>query len=134
MLTAITRRVSPAFRSCQLEYLGRQEIDLVKAAGQHARYEACLRELGVHVLSLDADPDLPDSLFVEDAAIVLDEVAIIARPATAARRPEVAAIAQALTPYRTLLWIEQPATMEGGDVIRIGNTLYVGISRRTNER
>ena len=133
MLTAITRCVSPAFRSCQLEYLARQEIDLAQAVAQHSAYEACLRDLGVRVISLPADDALADCVFIEDAAIVLDEVAAITRMGTPSRRPEVEIVADALSAHRPLQWITEPATIEGGDVMRCGRTLYVGLSRRTNQ-
>lgn len=132
MLTAITRRVSPAFSNCQLEYLKRGDIDVSRADAQHRAYESCLEELGVRVVPLDAEPDLPDSVFVEDPAVVVDEVAIIARMGTPARSREAAGLAQALASLRPLEWLQEPATLEGGDVMQAGRTLYVGISRRTN--
>lgn len=132
MLTAITRGVSPAFGSCQLEYLPRREIDVAKASAQHREYEARLRDLGVRVHSLAPDGNAPDSVFVEDPAIVLDEVAILTRMGTDARRKESESLADALAQFRPLRSIREPATLEGGDVMRAGKTLYVGLSRRTN--
>jgi dimethylargininase len=84
------------------------------------------------VVSLPAEPGLPDSVFVEDPAIVLDEIAVIARMGAAERRPEAESLAAALSHYRELRWMAAPATIEGGDVLCVGNTLYVGVSRRTN--
>jgi len=133
MLTAITRGVSPALRSCQLEYLARQEIDLAKAVEQHAAYEACFAGLGVRVVSLAASPDQADSVFVEDAAIVLDEIAVITRMGIPARRTESETIAAALSSFRPLRRIAAPGTIEGGDVMCCGKTLYAGVSRRTNQ-
>jgi dimethylargininase len=132
MLTAITRAVSPAISACELTFLDRSAIDYVRAEAQHRAYEECLRALGARVLSLPALPDLPDSVFVEDPAVVFDEVAVIARPGAASRRPEADSIAAALAPFRPLARIEAPGTLEGGDVIRAGRDLYVGLSRRTN--
>jgi dimethylargininase len=132
MLRALTRQVSPNFAACELTFLDRQPIDVAKAIEQHRAYEACLTELGVHVVSLPADPEFPDSVFVEDAAIVLDEVAIIARPGAESRRGETQSIAQALSPFRGTRYILDPATLEGGDVVHVGNALYVGLSQRTN--
>jgi dimethylargininase len=132
MLTAITRAVSPAISECELTFLDRSPIDYERAASQHRAYEECLRALGARVVSLAALRDLPDSVFVEDPAVVLDEVAVIARPGAASRRPEAEAIAAALAPLRPLARIEAPATLEGGDVIRAGRELYVGLSQRTN--
>src|SRR5437879_3319033 len=132
MLTAVTRRVSPSFRTCQLEYLNRLDIDVKKAARQHRNYEACLADVGVRVVSLEPHPELPDSVFVEDPAIVVDEVAVIARMGTEARRAEAESLAVALSDFRPLKWLTAPATLEGGDVLQAGKTVYVGISRRTN--
>jgi len=132
MLVALTREVSPAIADCELEFLDRQPIDVAMADEQHRQYQSCLAELGVHVEILPAAPDMPDGVFVEDPAIVLDDVAVITRMGAVSRRGESESLAQALAAYRELLRIEDPATLEGGDVMRIGKTLYVGYSRRTN--
>jgi dimethylargininase len=134
MLVAITRAVSPKIGSCELEYFPRVPIDLAKAADQHRRYEECLEELGARVISLPAEPDLPDSVFVEDPAVVVDEIAVIARTAAESRRGEAESLAAALSAFRPLRRIEAPGTVEGGDVIRVGRTLFVGLSHRTNEQ
>ena len=131
-LTAVTRRVSDSFDTCQLEYLNRRRIDVSMAAAQHRDYEACLEQLGVRVVSLKPDASLPDSVFVEDPAIVVDEVAVITRMGTAARRAEAESLARALSDFRPLRWLTAPATLEGGDVMEAGKTLYAGLSRRTN--
>jgi len=132
MLVALTRQVSPAIANCELEFLARQPIDVTLAEEQHRQYQECLADLGARVEILPAEPDLPDSVFVEDPAIVLDEVAVITRMGAVPRRGEADSLARALAGYRELLRIEDPATLEGGDVMRIGKTLYVGYSRRTN--
>ncbi|MCU1338247.1 MAG: Dimethylargininase [Bryobacterales bacterium] len=132
MLRALTREVSPAIASCELEFLDRQPIDLALAEEQHRQYQECLAELGLHVETLPAEPDLPDSVFVEDPAIVLDEIAVITRMGALSRRREVETLARALAPYRELRCIDDPGMLEGGDVMRVGKTLYVGYSRRTN--
>jgi dimethylargininase len=132
MLRALTRQVSSTFAACELTFLERQPIDIVKAMEQHRAYETCLKELGAQVISLPADVSHPDGVFVEDPAIVLDEIAIITRPGAASRRGETESIAQALAPFRELRYIREPATLEGGDVIRVGKTLFVGLSQRTS--
>jgi dimethylargininase len=132
MLTAITRAVSPAFANCELSFVGRQPIDLKVAGAQHRAYEKLLEQLGAQVISLPAEPNLPDSMFVEDPAIVLDELAVIMPLGTDSRRAESASLARALEPFRKLAHITLPATMEGGDILRIDRKLYVGLSRRTN--
>jgi dimethylargininase len=133
MLTAITRAVSPAFVHCELSFIDRQPIDLKIAETQHRGYEKLLETVGARVISLPAEPDLPDSMFVEDPAIVLDELAVIMPLGTESRRPEGASLARALAPYRQLAHVTLPGTMEGGDILRIGRKLYAGRSSRTNE-
>jgi dimethylargininase len=132
MQIAITREISPNINRCELTYLDRRPIDLEAAIRQHALYEECLAALGCTVHRLPAEPGLPDSVFVEDAAIVLDELAVISRPGAESRRPEIHAVARALARYRRLVFIEPPGTLEGGDVLRLGKSLYVGLSRRSN--
>jgi len=132
MLIAITRQISPRFSECELTHLDRQPIDLDLARVQHHEYEVALRDLGCEVISLAAEPDLPDSVFVEDVALVFDEVAIITRPGADSRKPEADSIAQTLKPYRTLFTIESPGTLDGGDVLRVGKTVYIGLSSRSN--
>jgi dimethylargininase len=132
-LTAITRAVSPSMNDCQLAFVERQPIDIGKAVAQHDEYEACLRSLGVAVVSLPALPDLPDAVFVEDPAIVLDDIAIMTRMGAESRRGESASLAEAVARFRPLRWIAEPGTLEGGDVVRIGTTLFVGRSARSND-
>jgi dimethylargininase len=131
-LTAITRAVSPSLADCELTFLARQKIDLAKAVEQHRGYEECLARLGVRIVRLPAEPDLPDSVFVEDAAIVLDELAVITRPGASSRQAETESVADALSDFRPLKFIQPPATIEGGDVMRVDRMLYVGLSARTN--
>jgi len=132
MPIAITRAVSPAINRCELGFLNRQEIDVAKASEQHRGYQALLAELGATVVSLPAEPDYPDSVFVEDPAVVVEEVAIMTRMGAASRRGESQSLASALQAYRPLEWLREPATLEGGDVMRLGRTIYVGVSHRTN--
>jgi len=132
MLTAITRNVSSALAKCELSFIARQPIDLEKARAQHHAYEDLLRKLGAQVISLPEEPDLPDSMFVEDPAIVLDELAVICTLGTETRRKEAPAIAAALEKYRRLAYIKLPGTLEGGDVLRVGKKVFVGITARSN--
>jgi dimethylargininase len=133
MLTAITRGVSPAIVNCELTFMDRSPIDLAKAQAQHCAYEQLLEKFGAHVRSLPAEKDLPDSMFVEDPAIVLDEIAVIFPLGTASRRPEAESLARELARYRQLVYVQLPGTGEGGDILRVGNKLYAGLSTRTNE-
>jgi dimethylargininase len=132
MNIAITRKVSPSMDRCELSYMAREPIDFPLAESQHGEYEACLEALGCRVVSLPALPDLPDSVFVEDTAIVLDELAILTRPGADSRKPETRSMAKTLAAYRTLVEIRAPGTIDGGDVLRVDKTIYIGISRRTN--
>lgn len=132
MLIALTRTPSSSLASCALTHAERQPIDVGRALEQHAAYRRGLAELGVRVLNLPAIDALPDAAFVEDTAIVLEEVAVIARPFSESRRAECDAIAAALAPFRTIVRLDAPARLEGGDVLRAGSTLYVGQSRRTD--
>lgn len=132
MWNAITRDVSPALDGCELSFVHREPIDVARAQKQHAEYQRVLASLGCRLLPLPAEPAWPDSVFVEDVAIVLDEVAVMTRPGALSRRAEVASVANALQQHRSLLMIEAPGTLDGGDVLRIGRTLYVGQSDRSN--
>lgn len=132
MWIAITRAVSPAINLCELTNLERLPIDLERAAAQHHAYEQVLQSLGIEIHSLPADPDLPDSVFVEDTAIVLDECAVITRPGADSRKPETLAIARELAPYRKLYSIQAPGMLDGGDVLTIDKSIYIGLSRRSD--
>lgn len=132
MPIALTRSVPPSIVHCELTHLKREPIDFARAAAQHNLYVRQLLALGCVVQRLPDLPELPDSVFVEDTALVLPEIAIIARPGAASRRREVASVADALRPHRPLKFIRPPATLDGGDVLVIGYTIYVGDSTRTN--
>jgi dimethylargininase len=132
-LLALTREVSPRLAECELTHLTRQPIDIARAKEQHLAYEELLRTLGCTVRRLPAEPELPDSVFVEDMAVVLDELAIITRPGAESRRPELDSVALALRGHRKLERIHDPGTLDGGDVLVAGRTIYIGLSRRTND-
>lgn len=133
MRIAITRAVPESLARCELTHLARVSIDVARAAEQHSRYEEALRALGCAVRRAPPAPDLPDSVFVEDVAVVLDEIAIVTRPGAASRREECASIAALLSEYRPLAGISAPGTLDGGDVLKLGRSIYVGLSTRTNE-
>lgn len=132
MLTAITRKVSSALAHCELGFIERKPIDLEKARAQHHAYEELLAKCGARVVSLPEEPELPDSVFVEDPAVVLDEVAVICPLGTETRRKEAPSIAAALEPFRKLAYVKLPGTLEGGDVLRVGRRVFVGITARSN--
>jgi dimethylargininase len=130
---AVMRGVPPTLASCELTFHPREPIDLDLAVAQHTAYAALLRSLGLEVVELETDPSLPDCCFVEDVAVVLDEVALLTLPGVASRRGEIAAVAAALARFRSIERTNLPANLEGGDVLRVGRTLFVGRSARTNE-
>lgn len=132
MLTAITRAVSPALANCELSFIARRAIDLELARTQHRAYEQLLEKLGARVISFPGEPTLPDSMFVEDPALVLDEIAVIFPLGTDSRRPEAASLAAALCKFRKLTHITLPGTLEGGDILVVGRKLFVGLTRRSN--
>lgn len=129
---ALTRPVPNSLAACELTHLPRTTIDVDAVRAEHAAYERLLEALGCEVERLHPAHDLPDSVFVEDTAVVLDEVAIITRPGASSRRGETRTVAPALARYRPLSFITAPATLDGGDVLRLGRTLYVGLGSRTN--
>jgi dimethylargininase len=132
-LIAITREVSPSIATCELSYLPRQPIDLDRARAQHAEYERALERLGCTVHRLPAGADMPDSVFVEDIAVVVDEIAIVMRPGATSRRAEVPAVAEMLSSCCQLVTLEMPATMDGGDVLVVGRSIFAGRTSRTND-
>lgn len=132
-LLAVTRPVSPSLTRCELTHRAREPIDLALAVTQHAAYERLLHSLGLAVVRVPAAPEFPDAVFVEDTAVVLDELAVIMRPGAPSRRGETAAVAPVLASYRPVCTMSAPATLDGGDVLRLGRTLFVGRSSRTND-
>jgi len=131
-LIAFTREISPRFADCALTHQRRVPIDVDLARAQHAEYEGALAAAGCSVFRIGTSADLPDSVFIEDTAVVVDEVAIIARPGAESRRAEVAAVEEAIKSHRLLTHIQPPGTLDGGDVLVAGRTMFVGESSRTN--
>jgi dimethylargininase len=133
MRTAIMREVSPSINECQLTFLPREPIDVARAMEQHRLYRIRLQMSGWDVTMLPADAALPDSVFIEDTAVVLPELAILTRPGAAARRGELSTVADSLRPLRTVAAMEGPGTLDGGDVLPVGKRIYAGLSTRTNQ-
>jgi dimethylargininase len=132
MLIAMTREPGPSFAGCELSFVERMPIDAARAAAQHREYRRVLGALGCDVRVLPAEPGFPDAVFVEDVAVVVDEIVVMTRPGARSRRSEVASVADALRCHRPLRAIEPPATLDGGDVLRIGRRLFVGESARSS--
>ena len=131
MPIAFTRAVSPKIAECELTHLQRSPIDAAKASVQHAGYEAALRQSGLEIVRLPELPHHPDGVFVEDTALLLDGHAIITRPGVESRAAETDSTAAGLADDFELHRITD-GFVDGGDVLRIGTTLYVGLSTRTN--
>lgn len=131
-IIAITNAPSPLLSQCELTHLDRTPIDYATAVRQHEGYQAMLRACGAEVVALHVNEDHPDGVFIEDTAIVLDEIAVLMSMGAASRRREPLAIEPALRKYRPVETIVLPATIDGGDVARVGRTLLVGESSRTN--
>lgn len=133
MVTAITREISPRFAECELTHIERIPIDINIARAQHGEYVKTLKDLGCEVIELPAEADLPDSVFVEDTALILPEVAVITRPGADSRKPETESIVRALTPLIPIVRVREPATVDGGDILVLGKQIYVGLSTRSNQ-
>jgi len=132
MTIAVTRGISPRFNECEITHIERSPIDVIVAQAQHQEYVKALATLGCQLLELPAATDLPDSVFVEDTAFILPEVAVITRPGADSRKPETVSIAQVLSQYMPLVHVTGPATLDGGDVLVLGKNIYIGISTRSN--
>lgn len=131
MARAFTRAVSPRLAACELTHLRRQLISAERAAAQHAVYEQALRDSGFEVIRLPELGAYPDGAFVEDTALLLDGYAVILRPGAASRAGEVESTAAGLSQDFELHRLES-GFVDGGDVLQIGSTLYVGRSTRTD--
>jgi dimethylargininase len=131
MARAFTRAVSPRLAECALTHLQRVPIVAATAERQHAAYEDALREAGLEIVRLPDLPDHPDGVFVEDTALLLDGHAVILRPGAASRASETASTADGLAGSLEMHRLES-GVVDGGDVLRIGRKLYVGLSTRTN--
>ena len=131
-MLALVREVSPQLARCELTHVARSAIDAGRAALQHRAYTQALQSLGCTLEWLPALPDFPDSVFVEDTAVLLAEVAVITRPGASSRRGETATVAAALERHAPIARISEPGCLDGGDVLHVGRRLYVGASGRSN--
>lgn len=132
-LIAITRELNPEIVSCELTFLPRTSIDGVLAQKQHERYQSALSSLGCEIVVVPTEQGLADSVFIEDTAIVLDELAVMTRPGSESRRPELPGVERVLKQYRELASIKAPGTLDGGDLLRVGKVIFAGLSSRSNE-
>ena len=133
MTLAITRDISPRFNECEITHVERTPIDLDVARAQHHTYVQALRELGCDLVELPPEADLPDSVFVEDTAFILPELAVITRPGADSRKPEIDSIIRVLAPRTNYVQLQAPATLDGGDVLVLGHKIHIGLSTRSNQ-
>ena len=131
---AITRGVSRRISACELTYRSREAVNYEKAATQLECYCELLRKWGVDLMPLAASDSYPDCCFVQDTAVVLDEVCVIASMGALTRLGEVSEVEKLIAPFRKIRRIFSPATLDGGDVVQFGKRLFVGLSSRTNAR
>ncbi len=131
-MIAITHVPSLRLEQCELTHLSRTSINIELARAQHANYCAALTSAGCSVQNNDFNREFPDAAFVEDIAVVLDELIILGAMGVQSREPEMAGWKQRLSEFRTLVELPSGAKLEGGDVLRVGRDLLIGISTRTN--
>lgn len=127
----LVRTIPDSFTRAIARETPKQPIDVAKARAQHAAYRAAFGD--ARQLLVETDEACPDCVFVEDTAVILDGVALITRPGATARQAETGPIARALASHLDLVMMESPATLDGGDVMVVGATIFVGRSARTND-
>ncbi len=130
---ALVRRPSPRLAEGIVTHIERTPVDVELAGRQHAAYVEALANHGWRVHPVAPADDCPDSVFVEDTVVVCDDLAVLTRPGAPSRRPEIPAVASAVHELGLrVATIEAPGTLDGGDVLQIGPTVYVGHGGRTN--
>lgn len=131
---AITRGVSLNLQACELTYRVREKINYGKAVLQLEHYCELLRRWNVNLVAIPSNQHFPDCCFVQDTAIVLDEICVIASMGATRRRGETSEVEKAISRFRPIERILLPATLDGGDVVQVDHQLFVGLSSRTNGR
>jgi len=131
-LVAITHVPSPNMQRGERTFVDELVVDYELSLRQHAEYRAALQRCGAEVIVLDVNRTMPDCVFVEDTAIVLRELAVMMSPGAESRRGEPAGIEPSLRQFREVRRVKRPATIDGGDVVVAGRSVYVGESPRTN--
>jgi dimethylargininase len=130
---ALVRRPSPRLAEGLVTHIGRTRVDTALALGQWEAYVGALRAHGWETIEVAPAEDCPDGVFIEDTMVVYRNVALIARPGARSRRPEIPAAEETVAALGlSVNRVREPGTLEGGDVLKIGDTLYVGRSGRTN--
>ncbi len=131
--TALVRQPSPRLAEGVVTFLDRTPVDVDLAQAQHQAYRSALAHAGWAVRDVAPADNCPDSVFVEDTVVVCDGLAVLTRPGLTQRRPEVAGTETAVRELDLeVVRIQEPATLDGGDVLQVGSTVYVGRGGRTN--
>ncbi|WP_116247081.1 dimethylargininase [Nocardiopsis sp. FIRDI 009] len=129
----LTRRPSPQMERGILTHLPRSPVDPVLAMRQFVVYQEALASAGWRVVEVDPAPDHPDSVFIEDTVVVCADLAVLTRPGAEERRGEVEGVEAALRSLGLrVARVEAPGTLDGGDVLQVGETVYVGVGGRTD--
>ena len=132
--TALVRALGPRLDAGVVSHIARRPVDLARARRQHEAYVAALAAVGWRIRQVPPADEQPDSVFVEDTVVVCDDLAVLARPGTPQRRAEVRGAEEVVRELGLeLARIEAPGTLDGGDVLQVGDTVYVGRSGRTND-
>lgn len=130
---ALVRAVSSRVDQAELTFVDRVPVDLKRAVAQHQRYVDLLAELGHQVVHVAPADELPDGTFLEDTAVVVEDLAILTRPGAASRRGELETVRAVLAKLGVrMAAVRPPGTVDGGDVLQIGRSVLVGLSSRTN--
>src|SRR5688500_17754237 len=133
-MIALTRQPSVSLAAGERTHRAREPIDVGLAVRQHGEYRRALAECGARVITLPALDDLPDAVFIEDVALVLDEVAVLFHMGVESRREEPSRTRSEISRWREIVTLPEDARAEGGDVVRLDRTLYVGRTGRTDDR
>jgi len=130
---ALVRRPSPRLDSGIVTHIERKPVDVARAVGQWQDYVDALNGCGWSTIEVPPADDCPDSVFVEDTMLAFGDLAIVSRPGAQARRPEIDVMPELLASLgMTVAHIREPGTVDGGDVLKVDDTVYVGSGGRTN--
>ncbi|MBO9578841.1 MAG: N(G),N(G)-dimethylarginine dimethylaminohydrolase [Microbacteriaceae bacterium] len=132
-MRVLVRPTSPLLADGEVTHIERSPVDIELARRQWSDYVGILQAHGFEAVHVPAAPELPDSVFIEDTVVVFGDVAVLTLPGADSRKPETAAVAGVVEGLGLeLLRIEAPGTLDGGDILKIGRTAYVGRGGRTN--
>jgi dimethylargininase len=132
-VTALVRRPGPRLAEGLVTHIERHQVDVDLAVRQWERYVEVLRRVGWNVIEVSPADDCPDAVFIEDTVVVRNGTALVARPGAESRRPEIAATRDIIGQLGyAVVEVDEPGTLDGGDVLKIGDRIYVGQGGRSN--